>query len=110
MLPPFPLSQMPYFSPSAPLPLQFEQLPEVQLHVVPPLGRLPTVHVPEPELEPDPELELLPELELELELDDPELELLELELPELELPLDELELLDPELLLDEAPELPELLE
>jgi hypothetical protein len=67
------------------------QLPAVQVHVVPPLGMLPTVHdSPEPEL--DPELELLP---------DPELE-----------PLDELEVVDvpelefsaPELLDDGAPE------
>jgi S-DNA-T family DNA segregation ATPase FtsK/SpoIIIE len=41
------------------------------VHVVPPLGMLPTVHDP-PELEPDPELELL--ADPELEPDDPELE------------------------------------
>jgi hypothetical protein len=89
------------------------QLPPLQLHVVPPLGMLPTVHVPEsPEVEPDPELEPLPELELEP--DEPELEPLpELELepdePELEpLPELELELDEPELeLLPEVDE-PEL--
>jgi hypothetical protein len=90
------------------------QLPPLQLHVVPPLGMLPTVHVPKPpELEPDPELEPLPdpELEPELEPDDPELEPLpELELePELEpLPEPELEPDEPELeLLSEVDE-PEL--
>jgi hypothetical protein len=107
--------------------LQLLQLPAVQLHVVPPLGMVPTVHDP-PELEPDPELELLPDPELEPELeplpdpelapDDPELEplpdpALAPDDPELELLPDpalapdapELELLpDPEL----EPELPEL--
>jgi hypothetical protein len=100
------------------------QLPLVQVHVVLPLGRLPTVHAPEllvlepdAELEPlpelelepdDPELEPLPKLELEpddpelkplpeleLEPDEPELELLpEIDEPELDCP-PELELLDP---------------
>jgi len=78
------------------------QLPAVQLHVVPPLGMLPTVHVPEPpELEPDPELEALPDPELEP--DDPELD----PLPEPELEPDEPELvplLEPEL----EPDDPEL--
>ncbi len=78
----------------------------MQVHVVPPLGMLPTVHDPlEPEL--DPELELLPDPELEpldeLEVVDvPELldEVEVLDVPEL----DELEVCAPELLDDVAPE------
>ncbi|HLK39911.1 MAG TPA: hypothetical protein VKU41_24310 [Polyangiaceae bacterium] len=72
----------------------------MQLHVVPPLGRLPTVHVPElPEL--DPELE--PLADPEVEPDEPELE--PLPEPELEPDAPELEpLLEPEL----EPEEPEL--
>jgi fused signal recognition particle receptor len=78
------------------------QLPPLQLHVVPPLGMLPTAHVPEsPELEADPELE--PLLKPELEPDEPELEPLpkpelEPDEPELEpLPEPELEPDEPEL-------------
>jgi hypothetical protein len=79
--------------------LQLLQLPAVQVHVVPPLGMLPTVHVPaSPELEPDPELEPLPEPELEP--DDPDVE----PLPEPELEPDDPELVplpEPELEPDE---------
>jgi hypothetical protein len=104
--------------------LQLLQLDAVQVHVVPPLGMLPTVHVPPPELEPDPDPELEPppdpELEPELEPDDPELEplaepelepddpeldpLVEPDEPELELLAEpELEVEEPEL--EGAPEL-----
>ena len=80
---------------------------------MPPLGKLPTVHVPEPPDDPElPELPDEPELEdedTELEPDDPELELL----PELELEpelapeaIPELEPLDPDVEPDEPwPEL-----
>jgi hypothetical protein len=70
--------------------LQLLQLPAVQVHVVPPLGKLPTVH-DAPELEPELEPLADPELDPELEPDDPELP----ELPE-ELVLPEEDEPDPE--------------
>lgn len=79
--------------------MQLLQEPVLQVHVVPPLGKLPIVHVPEP---PDDELPELPD-EPELEDDDPEPELDELEpelLPELDLE-PELEAETPELEPDE---------
>ncbi len=88
IVPPVPLSQIPQLRPSAAPPLKLLQLLQealLQVHVVPPLGMLPTVQVPASELDPeleldDPELELPPEAEPEpeLEAEGPELE------PELE--------------------------